>query len=89
MYTVQVAQIDSKNIHLAGIILAQDFCERKNPIWTKTVRDFQIQWDFFFRSLGQTEWDFFFFFFVKARFCIRIVCISIIIAYFVMYSKSG
>ena len=31
----------------------------------------------------------FFFFFVKARFCIRIVCISIIIAYFVMYSKSG
>ena len=31
---------------------------------------------------------FFFFFFVKARFCIRIVYISIIIAYFVMYSKS-
>ena len=26
----------------AGIILAPDFCERKNPIWTKTVRDFQI-----------------------------------------------
>ena len=26
-----------------GIILAPDFCERKNPIWTKTVRDFQIQ----------------------------------------------
>ena len=23
-----------------GIILAPDFCERKNPIWTKTVRDF-------------------------------------------------
>ena len=27
----------------AGIILAPDFCERKNPTWTKTVRDFQIQ----------------------------------------------
>ena len=73
----------------AGIILAQDFCERKNPIWTKTVRDFQIQWDFFFaRSDKLSEiffFFFFFFFFVKARFCIRIACISIIIAYFVMY----
>ena len=27
----------------SGIILALDFCERKNPTWTKTVRDFQIQ----------------------------------------------
>ena len=64
-----------------GIILAQDFWERKNPIWTKTVRDFQIQWDFFFARSDKLSEIFFFFFFVKARFCIRIVCISIIIAY--------
>ena len=34
---------DQGKVTYAGIILAQDFCERKNPIWTKTVRDFQIQ----------------------------------------------
>ena len=82
----------------AGIILAPDFCERKNPIWKKTVR-FSNSVRFFF-SLARTNWvSFFLFFFckgqifwvffVKARFCIRIVCISIIIDYFVMYSKSG
>ena len=46
---------------LAGIILAQDFCERKNPIWTKTMRDSQIQWDFFFARLDKLS-EFFFFF---------------------------
>ena len=61
----------------SGIILAPDFCERKNPTWTKTVRDFQIQWDFFFALSDKlSEIFFFFFFFVKVRFCIRIVCIS-------------
>ena len=46
---------------------------------------------FFTRSDKPSEifFFFFFFFFVKARFCIRIVCISIISAYFLTYSKSG
>ena len=92
-----------KNNRDSGIILAPDFCKRKNPIWKKQWEIFKFC-EIFFRSLGQTErvvffvfffffvkarFFFFFFFFVKARLCIRIVYISIIIAYFVMYSKSG
>ena len=27
-----------KHVHISVIILAQDFCEKKNPIWSKSVR---------------------------------------------------
>ena len=35
-----------QHLSTSGIILAPDFCERKIPKWTNSVRDFQIQWDF-------------------------------------------
>ena len=74
-----------------GLFWPQIFVREKIPFGKKQWEIFKFS-EIFFRSLGQTEWDFFFFFFfffVKARFCIGIVYISIIIAYFVMYSKSG
>ena len=53
-------------VTFTGIILAPDFCERKNPIRTKTVRDFQIQWDFFFARSDKLS-EIFLFFFCKGQ----------------------
>ena len=54
-------------LDIAGIILAPDFCERKNPTWTKTVRDFQIQWDLFFARSDKLSEIFLFFFSCKGQ----------------------
>ena len=72
-----------------GLFWPKIFVREKIPFGQKQWEIFKFSEIFF--SLARTNWVrfFFFFFFVKARFCIRIVYISIIIAYFVMYSKSG
>ena len=78
-------------IHMQGLFWSQIFVREKIPFGKKQWEIFKFSEIFFFaRSDKLSEiFFFFFFFFVKTRFCIRIVCISIIIAYFVMYSKSG
>ena len=59
------------------------FLLEKNSQLDKNSERFSNSMRFFFsRSDKMSE-----IFFVKARFCIRIVCISINIAYFLMYSK--
>ena len=80
---------------IQGLFWPQIFVREKIPFGQKQWEIFKFTEIFLF-SLARTNWEFFFFFFfVKVWFCMYSdpsdgseVCISIIIAYFVMYSTS-